>query len=152
MRFLQHRARLTWEQHFSKLWELSTTAFMNWRQNVDIHSLSRGFAFMPRVTFHSPDNRWRWAMAVAYFRADDFNNRIYVYEPTLLQSMGFVSLYGRGGRLATTLRYVSPQRRWFLQAKLGCTRFTDRSFQSSGPLLISSPWKTDVQLLLRYRW
>lgn len=114
-------------------------------------STSFGFTAAPRLDYATPDNRLRLSILAALFHSDDFNSRLHLYEPSLYQSFGLQQFYGRGQRLATTLRLRTPNRHWTLQAKLGITHFTDREAQSSGPLLINSPWRTDLQLLLRWQ-
>ena len=85
------------------------------------------------------------------FHANDFDARLFVYEPALYQSFGLQQLYGRGQRLAVLVRYRSGNRRWMLQSKLGMTHFSDRDAISDGILRIDSAWKTDLQLLFKLR-
>ncbi len=82
------------------------------------------------------------------FRTTDYDSRLALYEPTLTQTFGLIQLYGRGQRIAATLR-LRLGTNVSLQTKLGVTHYSDRDEISSGPTLIASPWKADASILLR---
>lgn len=115
-------------------------------------STSTGIALLPRADYTLLHERLRLSLLAAWFHTDDWNSRLHVYEPSLYQGFGLQQLYGRGQRLAATVRYQSATGRWYLQAKLGMTHYDDRTEQSSGPTRIGSAYKADAQLLLRVRW
>lgn len=163
-RYYSHRLRATYAHDFSRNWSASLTAFLHRYhepsatapEGVLESSSSNGFAFAPRADYTSPSQRLRLSLFAIFFRTDDYDSRLFLYEPTLLQTFGIQQLYGHGQRLAATLRLHSADRsprfhhlRWTAQIKAGVTHYTDRNQISSGPLLIDSPWKVDIQILLR---
>lgn len=170
-RTYSHRLRATYAHDFTRCWSASLTAFLHRyhepSQNSESSS-SNGFAIAPRTDYTSPSQRLRFSVFAIFFRTDDYNSRLYLYEPSLMQTFGIQQLYGHGQRLAATLRLRSADGssrshpgdlssrssrrlslRWTAQIKAGVTHYTDRSQISSGPLLIDSPWKADIQILLR---
>lgn len=160
-RYYSHRLRATYSHEFSHCWSASLTAFLHRYHeppfdNTPEGSSSNGFAVAPRADYTSPSSRLRFSLFAILFRTDDYDSRLFLYEPSLLQTFGIQQLYGHGQRLAATLRLRSTDRshgshplRWTAQIKVGVTHYTDRDQISSGPLLINSPWRTDIQLLLR---
>jgi len=161
LRYYSHQLRATYYHQLSALWDAQLSAFLNrYHQPAQAEaesSSSTGYAAMPQVSYHSRDERFRWAFAAILFRTDDFDSRLYLYEPSLAQSYGMQQLYGHGQRFVTTLQLRFPRRdgysahalRCTAQIKAGVTHYTDRSEISSGPLLVSSPWKADLQILFK---
>ena len=180
-RTYSHRLRATYAHDFTRCWSASLTAFLHRYHEPSLtgpsqnepsqnseSSSSNGFAIAPRADYTSPSQRLRFSVFAILFHTDDYNSRLYLYEPSLMQTFGIQQLYGHGQRLAATLRLRSADGssrsypsdlssrssrrhslRWTAQIKAGVTHYTDRSQISSGPLLIDSPWKADIQILLR---
>lgn len=147
-RYFSHQLRTAYVRPLSRRWTAQATAHAHC---YHAEATSTGLAIAPRMDYTSPDARLRFSVLGVLFRTDDFQSRLFLYEPSLLQSFGLQQLYGRGQRLATTLRWQTRRRRWTIQGKLGITHYTDRTEISSGPLLIRSSWKPDLQLLLRWQ-
>ena len=164
LRYYSHQLRATYYHRLSALWDAQLAAFLNryYRpaQGEAEASSSTGYAAMPQVSYHSRDERFRWALAAILFRTDNYDSRLYIYEPSLAQSYGMQQLYGHGQRFVTTLQLSFPRRsrpsshalRCTAQIKAGVTHYTDRSEISSGPLLISSSWKADLQVLFKLKF
>lgn len=164
-RHLSHRLRATYTYEFSPHWTAHLNAFVhryvlpssystagNTNANTNAErSNSIGLAIAPRTDYTWKDSRLRLSLFAVLFRTDDFQSRLYLYEPSLLQSFGLLQLYGHGQRVATTLRVRSKNRQWAIQLKGGVTHYTDRNSISTGPMLINSPWKGDLQILLQLR-
>lgn len=153
-RYFSHRFRAAFSQSWNQEWSSSFSGFFHLNNIPSIDELSRGFAIMPRVDYSPSSSPFQASLAAIWFSTDDYNSRLYIYEPSLAQSFGFQLLYGRGERLAAKLRYHfgrsnRASRRLQLQFKAGITHYRDRSTISSGPTLIDSSWKPDIQVLLR---
>lgn len=86
-----------------------------------------------------------------WFRTQDYNSRIYVYEPGLLYAFSMNSFYGRGTRMAVNLKYTF-RNRWMIQAKWGWTHYTDRDRIGSDTEEIQGSDKADLQVQLRVKW
>ncbi len=146
LRHYSHRLRATYTHTFSQRWTGQLAGFLH---RYHEEGSSTGYAVMPRVDFTSRSQQLRLSLFAALFRTSDFDSRLYVYEPSLLQTFGMQQLYGRGQRLGTTLKLRTRDSRWTAQLKAGVTHYSDRDEISSGLLRIASRWKADVQLLLR---
>lgn len=87
----------------------------------------------------------------AWFSTDDYNSRVYLYEPGLLYAFSMSSFYGKGTRAALKLQYNFRKFLMF-QAKFGWTHYTDRNTISSGTEEIQGNNKADIQFQLRIKW
>lgn len=146
-RHLSHRLRATYAHTFSPRWSGQLAGFLH--RYHEEGGNSTGYALMPRVDFTSRSRALRLSLFGALFRSSDFDSRLYVYEPSLLQTFGMQQLYGHGQRLGSTLKWQTRNGRWAAQLKAGVTHYSDRDEISSGVLRIDSSWKADVQLLCR---
>ena len=150
-RHYTHRLKAQYAHTFSPHWSMRLLAQGSAYRQPSAGSVSWGWTVFPRVDYAS--GHWGVALAAGLFCADDYNTRLFVYEPTVTQGFGIQMLYGRGGRAAAVLKWTSPSRRLRLQGKVGATHYTDRdAISTSTPYLtISSSWKVDVQLLLVWK-
>ncbi len=159
LRYRTHRLRLTYAGNFTERLAMQASAFAT---HVAVASLSQhttGVAFVPRITYSTASQRLRYSLLAAIFATGlaapntytsaDYDSRLYLYEPSLFQSFGLISVYGKGERVAASARW-QPSPRLQLQAKCGITHYRDRDVISSGITMIKSSWKTDLQLLLRW--
>ena len=157
-RYYSHQLRATYSHDFGKHWHAALSAFLHRYHDPEVPSTaetqasSNGIALAPQVSYESTAQRLRASLMFVWFRTEDYNSRLYLYEPSLFQTFGMAQLYGKGQRLCATLRWRTANKRCEVQTKVGVTHYTDRSEISSGPLLIKSPWKPDLQLLLRLRF
>ncbi len=154
-RHYSHQLRAAYSQEFSQQWSASASTFLHHYKEPHTEVRSTGVALMPRVDFSLPQAGLRSSLTFVWFSTADYNSRLYLYEPSLMQSFGMQMLYGKGERLVATVRWQSKTesravRRLQLQFKAGVTHYRDRDAISSGPTLISSSWKPDFQLLFRY--
>ena len=147
-RYFSHRLRTSYTLPLSSRLAVVASAFVH---HFHEKSGSTGYALAPRIDYSTTDEKVRISVVGSVFHANDFDARLFVYEPALYQSFGLQQLYGRGQRLAVLVRYRSGNRRWMLQSKLGMTHFSDRDAISDGILRIDSAWKTDLQLLFKLR-
>ena len=86
-----------------------------------------------------------------YFHTMGYDSRLYVYERGPLYSFSFPAYYGEGLRLHL-LAQVSIGRSLSLTAKLGYTRYFDRSTIGSGLQQIDGPSQTDLDLQARWKF
>ena len=97
--------------------------------------------------------RYRWLRLQGYFgwfRSDDYDSRLYQYEPSVLHDFSFPSFYGHGIRYSLMAR-ADWGRLTFL-AKIGTTDYFDRAVISSGLQQIDGSSQTDLllQVLLKF--
>lgn len=89
----------------------------------------------------------RWAL----FDTDGFDTRIYAYESDLLYSFSIPPYQYNGSRFYVNVSY-RPIKPLLLQVRYARTRYFDRDIVGSGPLAIDGPARSDMRLLLRWRW
>jgi hypothetical protein len=104
--------------------------------------ISQNLAWKPRKALQAD-------AFVAYFHTDDYDSRIISYEKKLLYTYNAAFFYGEGLRCAAVVRYF-PAERLSVSAKIGWTRYLDRTFSGSGLETIHSRSRTDLSLLLRW--
>lgn len=86
----------------------------------------------------------------AYFNTDDYDSRLYAYERGMQYSFSYASYYGNGMRLAFLIK--ADVARWLmLQAKVGHTRYFDRSTIGTAERMIFSNNQTDIDLQVRIK-
>ncbi|MBQ7442749.1 MAG: hypothetical protein IJS59_02630 [Bacteroidaceae bacterium] len=141
-----HHLRATYTWHAAQRWTVTAAALLH-RHHTAL-AADNGGALVARASYATTDSPLTATLTATLFATDTYESRIALHEPTLAQTFGFMQLYGRGQRLAATLR-LHPTPRLRLQAKLGATHYSDREAISTGPTRIGSPWKADVQLLVQ---
>ena len=83
------------------------------------------------------------------FFTDNFESAVYAYEPQLLHASSFPSYFYHGAR-AVLITQWQPLSRLWLALRFSTLRYFNRDTISSGIAEISSPWKNDLSLQLRY--
>lgn len=86
-----------------------------------------------------------------YFHTTGYDSRLYTYERGPLYSFSFPAYYGEGFRLHL-LAQVKLGGSLSLTAKLGYTRYSDRSTIGSGLQQIDGPSQTDLDLQARWKF
>lgn len=84
----------------------------------------------------------------AYFHCNDYESRLYDYEPTPLYSYRFPSYNGEGIRLSPTVRWQFLPG-WTLLCQYGLTNYFDRSSIGSGTQRLAHSSKNDLSFQLR---
>ena len=110
-----------------------------------------GYALGETLKFLFEDFPLQGSISGVWFQTDNYDSRVYLYEPGLLYTFSMNSLEGKGYRVAVNLRY-DRGKRWMLQAKWGWTHYSDRNRISSGTEEIIGNNKADIQLQLRVKW
>lgn len=87
----------------------------------------------------------------AWFHTDDYSSRISSYEKNILYAFNMPSFYGKGIRLSTTLRWEVADK-LSLSAKLAYTHYMDRNVIGTEQEEIEGSDKTDLYVLLRWKF
>ncbi len=97
--------------------------------------------------------QWHWlnlAATASYFHTDDYDSRVYAYERSVRYTFSFPSFFGEGLRLALQAR-ADLSDHWMIIAKLGHTRYFDRSTIGTGLQQIDARSMTDLDLQVRLK-
>lgn len=119
------------------------------QNEADDANPSQGYLLNENLSY-----RWHWLRlsgSFSYFHTQDFSSRIYVYEPGLLYQMSFSSFYGEGIRCALVARSEIGKHLMVI-AKLGTTRYFDRSHISTGLQEIAGSHQTDLEIQIKWKW
>ena len=119
---------------------------------------AKGFLISKNLRWSMKDDRARTELTFTYFNTDTYNSRISIYEPSLLYTVGFRSLYNHGIRtsllasLALGKLIGSNPADLTLIAKLGNTIYFGQNSIGSGLELIPQNHRTDLQMQMRWRF
>lgn len=136
-------------------WRLyATFAEKNWSAKTSVDYTvskpsSQGYLLNENLSY-----RWHWLRlsgSFSYFHTQDFSSRIYAYEPGLLYQMSFSSFYGEGIRCALVAR-SEIGKHLLVIAKLGTTRYFDRTHISTGLQEIAASHQTDLEIQMKWKW
>ena len=139
-----HRARLLWTLTPTDRWKLQATG--------SIHAVSKSIGAAANLLGQGTwlkHKQLRTSLMLGYFNTPDYASKVYIYEPTLWNSIGSNTYSGHGLRIATTLRYTSKNKRWMIEAKYALTKMFDRKEISSGLETIYSDMKNDLSIQAR---
>ncbi|MEG1580471.1 MAG: hypothetical protein RR386_04340 [Bacteroidaceae bacterium] len=107
-----------------------------------------GWAVSERISY-KPRKQQRLAAMFAYFHTDDYDTRIYIYEPNVLYASAFPTCYYHGLR-CVALGTVGMGRHFEVSARYTLTHYFDRETIGSGTQQIFAPSKNDLSFQLRY--
>ncbi|MDR2918443.1 MAG: helix-hairpin-helix domain-containing protein [Tannerella sp.] len=151
---------LPYEQHRIR-WQMiyTPTTCLNLRSSVDFAmykeeegSSSNGWMISQRAGWTPGQLPLQADLYIAYFHTDDYASRLISYEKNLLYVYNTPSFYGEGMRMAFVLRYYLLSR-LSLTAKAGWTHYLDdRETIGTGLEAITGKDKTDLSLMLQWKF
>lgn len=131
----------------------------NFRNEIDVNSANDGvskstygFSALQDISYQFTKIPLQLDLRLQIFDAQNFENRIYVYEQDVLYAFSVPMVYGIGTRYYVNLKYEASKKLslWF---KLAQTIYADeREAISSGNEQISGNRKTDVRFLLCWKF
>jgi hypothetical protein len=140
----EHRARLTAEYNGGIV--SRTQIDLSMITSTDRH---RGFMISESIGY---THRWlRMNAGFGYFHTDDYESRIYLYEPGPLYNYSVVQYYGQGVRYWMMCR-AAIGRQLVLTAKIGTINYFDRSVIGTSYQQTYGSSMTDLDLQLRWKF
>jgi len=141
---LTGRYRLRWTHDCRSGAMISTQLFYT-RYDFIAEPVSNGYALTGSYSRNLLKGKLDLSIAAAAFLTESYDCRISVYESGLRYSYNFISLYGKGGHLAATVRYrITSDMQ--LNLKTGGTYYLDRDEISSAQQRIDSCHKEDISV------
>lgn len=111
-----------------------------------------GFALYQGLEYESDDGKYRVGGRLIFFDAENYANRMYIYEDDILHSFSVPMLSGRGNRFYVNAQWKLPGERIGFWIKYALTRYSDdRTEVSSGNEMIDGNTKSDIRLLMRIK-
>lgn len=115
------------------------------------HEAAKGMLAGAQLRWGGEEDPWKVSLSGAWFKTDNYDARVYFYEPNVLYAYTLSSYYGRGVRWAVNGQYTW-KKRWTVQAKYGHTWYADRDRIGSGPEEIQGSQKSDLTIQVRWKW
>ena len=141
---LTGRYRLRWTHECAGGAELKTQLFYV-RYDFIAEPITNGYAVTQSYSHSLLKQKLDLSITAAAFYTQSYDCRVSVYESGLRYSYNFISLYGKGGRLAATVKYRLNDSMQ-LNVKAGGTYYLDRDEISSSYQRIDSNHKEDISL------
>ncbi|MDR3262119.1 MAG: helix-hairpin-helix domain-containing protein [Tannerella sp.] len=88
---------------------------------------------------------------LAWYQTDDYYSRLSSYEKKLLYVYSAPFLYGKGTRLSAVFRYPL-MKKLSVSAKIGWTHYLEGETVGSGLETVNGPNRTDVNLMLQWKF
>lgn len=148
--YSQQRFRLQFLYGIRSVWILKTSAdyvyYGEWKGKRSLGwMISQGAGWKPSNFPFQSD------IYMAYFHTDDYYSRINSYEKNILYAFNMPSFYGKGIRLSLSFRWNILDK-LSLSGKLGHTYYADRNVIGTDQEEIEGHNKTDLYVLLRYKF
>lgn len=112
---------------------------------------NRGWMAAQMVSWKPISIPFQTDLYAAFFQTDDYQTRIYSYEKNILYAFNMPSFYGKGIRLAASVRW-DILKQLSLSAKLGYTYYMDRDVIGTDLEEINGNQKMDLYALLRWKF
>ena len=141
---LTGRYRLRWT-HRSRSGAEHKTQLFYVRYDFIAEPISNGYALIQSYSHSLFKNRLDLDLTAAAFYTESYDSRVSVYESGLRYAYNFMSLYGKGGRLAATVRYRIGERMQ-LNLKAGSTYYLYRNEIGSAQQRIPACHKEDISV------
>jgi hypothetical protein len=112
---------------------------------------SRGWMVSQSFGWRLPQIPFQADLYIAYFNTTDYYSRIYAYEKNLLYVFNSPSFYDKGARLSTVFRYFLTKK-LSVSTKIGWTHYFERETIGSGLETIEGSNRTDVDLMIHWKF
>lgn len=147
----QHQVRLQTRMSPDASWTFTTRVdchFVNAPNKTDAEP---GFYLAQDVRYRSPDGKWNIITRYALMNVDEYENRIYAYEPDVLYSFSTPAYYGRGSRWIVMGKWT-VMRKTDLWLRFAQWHYTNRETIGSGNLTINSNVARECRIQIRKRF
>ncbi len=118
---------------------------------IEEEESSKGFLISQSVGYRPENSPLQGDINMAWFQTDDYDTRLSAYERNILYAFYIPTFYGKGLRLAATLRWNILSRLAFY-AKFGLSHYTDRDEVGTDLEAINGSTRMDVNALLRWKF
>ena len=138
------RYRLRWTHSCLNGGEWKTQLFYT-RYDFIAEPISNGWALMQSYSRSLLDGNFDISLSAGAFCTDSYDSRISVYETGLRYSYNYISLYGKGVRVAATAKYKIGKSMQ-VNLKAGGIIYLDRDEISSAQQRIAANHKEDISV------
>ncbi len=146
----KHSCKYVLKYNIGENTSFQNTIEWNRTKNTENRS-STGFAIEQNISVKIPNTPFTADVHYVFFDAENYENRIYLYEKDVLYVFAVPMLYGRGSRACLNLA-AKLKCGLSCAAKIAYTNYLNRQTIGSGLEEIDGSHKTDVTLMLRWKW
>lgn len=129
----------------------SKTLLIGTAYNYKSEPFSTGLLISESIMYKFKSIPLRVDLTASWFNTDDYFTRISFYEKDVLYAFSLPSLFYKGYRGAFNISF-SPLRNLTFYTKFSSTLYTNRETIGTGLEEINSNHKSDIHLLLRYKF
>jgi hypothetical protein len=144
-----YRFRLQISKKSSEYFNLRTTFEHSFYENST--TADKGWLISQNGGYNNSEKPFKIDVSATYFNTDNYNSRIYSYEKNLLYSFYIPSLYGKGIRLSSVIRY-DFSRNFYLNLKVAWSHYYDRDVIGTGLEEIEGNDKIDISTQIRWKF
>jgi len=135
-------------------YDFSNRISLGWRlemNRIKNQKVEKGMLAFQDIIWNSAKKPLSAVFRISWFHTGSWNSRIYAYENDLLYTFSTFSFFGEGFRSYLKIKYSIMKNldAWF---KIAGTWYPDQHSISAGNSEISSGYKTELKIELRYRF
>lgn len=134
----------------SKEWSFTTRCDVH-KVSIPGKSIPTGLYLGQEMRYNHPGNKWNFVTRYGVIDAEDYETRVYVYEPDVLYSFTTPAYYGQGSRWIVMSKFTLVKNLDFW-ARYGWWHYTNRETISSGNTLINSNVLREFRFQLRKKF
>lgn len=133
-----------------KQWSFTTRCDYH-KVKIPGKSVPSGFYLGQEIRYNHPGNKWNIITRYGIIDVEDYETRIYVYEPDVLYSLTTPAYYGQGSRWIVMGKYTIAKN-LDLWARYSWWHYTNRESTGSGNTLIDSNVIREFRFQIRKRF
>ncbi len=130
-------------------WKLKSRIEISRYHNPD--STSWGYLLCEDLQYKPKKLPLTFTARIAVFDTQDYNARLYAYEPDVLYAFSVPMFYGRGTRLALVIKYDILENLDFW-VRIANTYYADKTTVGSGLDEIQGPNRTEIKIQFRLKF
>lgn len=135
----------------SKIWTFSFRADVQSVSHAGEGKLPKGYFFAQDVKFAAPNKNLTINARYALFDAEEYDTRIFAYEPDVLYSFSTPAYYGKGSRFILMAKWT-PLPRLDLWLRYAAWKYSDREEIGTGQNRISGDLSSELKFQIRKRF
>jgi len=149
---MREQTLLRLQTRFSPESAWSFTTRIDWsRVKIQGKDIPNGFYLGQDIQYQHPDNYFSIILRYGLVDAEDYESRVYVYEPDVLYSFSVPMYYGQGHRIISMIK-ITPISKLDIWIRYGAWHYTDRTTISSGNNQIDSNVLNELRFQVRVRF
>lgn len=147
----QNQWRLQSRYHTAANWIFTLRADLQTVNRPDRPNLPKGFYLGQDIRYVSDNKKWNITTRYALFDAEEYDTRVYAYEPDVLYSFSTPAYYGRGSRWLIVGKWtILPK--LDLWARYAQWQYSNRENISTGHALIEGNRSREIKFQVRKRF